>query len=278
MNVSEIFEVPALSFVEPSFGCLSGTDHLFDLLALPVKRDHARLLVDTEDDPLALALSADGSSWWATTCLYRSLTGEEIDRFDEIGGDLYQIERSVWERAVRRSFADEIRLTVHPALEDVPPDRIGKLESLIHEVWGDSCSGQCIDCCCGSGIGSSIVSNMGMEPLAYDNDASLIVRGLINGRLDPEGTICIDGSNADVFLPSVGKGLGIMLGEIHTFGSDIWEELVMVLFDLCDEALITVGTEPESELISEWGATCGRKIEVFENERDPIYDRWVCVG
>jgi hypothetical protein len=278
MNVSEIFEVPALSFVEPSFGCLSGTDHLFDLLALPVERGHARLLIDTEDEPLALAFSADGSTWWATTCLYRPLTSEEIDRFDEIGGDLYQIERPIWERAVRRSFAEEIQSTILPAFEDVPPDRIGKLESLIHEVWGGSGSGPCIDCCCGSGIGSSIVSKMGMEPLAYDNDASLIARGLINGRLNPEGTICIDGRNADIFLPLVGRGLGIMLGEIHTFESELWEELVMVLFDLCDEALITVGTEPESLLIAEWGASCGRTIEIFENDRDPIYDRWVCVG
>ncbi len=69
-----------------------------------------------------------------------------------------------------------------------------------------------------------------------------------------------------------------MIGEIHAFDSEIWEELVMVLFDLCDEALITVGTERESELIREWGASMDRTIEVFENDRDLIYDRFVCVG
>ncbi|GAA5261738.1 hypothetical protein [Methanocalculus sp.] len=278
MKAEEIFEVQNLTFVEPSFGDLSGIDYLSDLLVLPARSDCARLLIDMDDDPLAVALSEDGSAWWASTCLYRQMTGEEIGRFEEIGGDLYQTERHLWERAVRRSFAEEISAAVDPAFEDVPPDRTGKLESLIHEIWGSEGSGPCIDCCCGSGIGSAIVSKMGMEPLAYDNDEALIARGLIAGRLDPEGTLCIDGRSADVFLPPAERGLGIMLGEIHSFGTDLWEELVMVLFDLCEEALITVGTERESGLIREWGASVDRKIEVFENERDPIYDRWVCVG
>ncbi|WP_304839947.1 hypothetical protein [Methanocalculus sp.] len=107
---------------------------------------------------------------------------------------------------------------------------------------------------------------------------SISACGIINGGFNPEGTICIDCRNADIFLPSTGKGHGIMLGEIHSCESELWEELVMFLFDLCDEALITVGTESESALITEWAASCGRMIEVFENERDPIYDRWVCVG
>ncbi len=278
MNAEEIFEVQNLTFVEPSFGDLSGIEYLSDLLALPAQNGYGRFLLDMDDDPLAVAFSADGSAWWASTCLYRQMTGEEIERFEEIGGDLYQTERHLWERAVRRSFAKEISAAVDPAFEDVPPDRTGKLESLIYEIWGNAGSGHCIDCCCGSGIGSAIVSKMGMEPLAYDNDEALIARGLIAGRLDPEGTLCIDGRTADVFLPPAERGLGIMLGEIHSFGTEVWEELVMVLFDLCEEALITVGTERESELIREWGASVDRKIEVFENERDPIYDRWVCVG
>ncbi|HIJ07186.1 MAG: hypothetical protein XE11_1552 [Methanomicrobiales archaeon 53_19] len=278
MNAEEIFEVQNLTFVEPSFGDLSGIDYLSDLLALPAQNGYGRLLIDMDDDPLAVAFSADESAWWASTCLYRPMTGEEIERFEQVGGDLYQTERHLWERAVRRSFAEEISAAVDPAFEDVPPDRAEKLESLIHEVWGREGSGPCIDCCCGSGIGSSIISKMGMEPLAYDNDEALIARGLIAGRLDPEGTLCIDGRTADVFLPPAERGLGIMLGEIHSFGTDLWEELVMVLFDLCEEALITVGTNRESELIREWGASADRKIEVFENERDPVYDRWVCVG
>jgi len=278
MNVAEIFEVPKLSFVEPSFGYLGGTEALPDLFSLSAVEGSARLLIDTGDEPMALALSADGSTWWATACLYRELTADEVDCFDTVGGDLYQIERSIFERALRRSFSEEITEAVLPAFEDLPPDRIGKLESLIHEVFGSTGSGPCIDCCCGSGIGSALLRKMGMEPLAYDNDPALIARGLLAGRLDPEGTILIDGRSADLFLPQTKRGLGIMLGEIHSFDSGLWEELVSVLFDLCDEVLITVGTERESQLIVDWGDAFDRKIEVFENERDPIYDRWVCVG
>ncbi len=278
MNAEMIFEVPKIGFVEPDFGSLAGPEYVPHLLGVPAREGSARLLIDTEDEPLALALSADGQTWWASTCLYRPLTGEEINCFEEVGGDLYQVERHTWERAVRQVFADGIRSMVHPAFEDVPPDRIEKLESLIHEVWGANGSGSCIDCCCGSGIGSSIVRGMGMELLAYDNDPALIARGLIAGRLDPGGTLCIDGRSADSFLPPVEKGLGIMIGEIHSFATDVWEELVMVLFDLCDNALITVGTKYEADLILAWGDSNERSIEVFENERDPIYDRWVCLG
>jgi hypothetical protein len=40
--------------------------------------------------------------------------------------------------------------------------------------------------------------------------------------------------------------------------------------------LITVGTEAEAARVKGWCA--GRDVEVFENRRDPIYDRWCCVA
>jgi len=46
-----------------------------------------------------------------------------------------------------------------------------------------------------------------------------------------------------------------------------------MLTELC---LITVGKEEEAGWITVWAEQCGGSVEVSENTRDPIYDRWVC--
>jgi hypothetical protein len=46
---------------------------------------------------------------------------------------------------------------------------------------------------------------------------------------------------------------------------------------LTGKTLITVATGKESMLIRKWCENAGRTPEIFENENDPIYDRWVCL-
>jgi len=46
---------------------------------------------------------------------------------------------------------------------------------------------------------------------------------------------------------------------------------------IADEILVTVGMEKESQLVSKWAMEKGRVVDVFENHRDPFYDRWACV-
>ena len=67
-----------------------------------------------------------------------------------------------------------------------------------------------------------------------------------------------------------------MMGEFNTFSEDMWHLIVSELLAVTKETLITVGTEPEANLIKAWGDELGRRIEVRENTADPIYDLWVC--
>ncbi|NTW92199.1 MAG: hypothetical protein HGA40_01985, partial [Methanoregulaceae archaeon] len=71
-------------------------------------------------------------------------------------------------------------------------------------------------------------------------------------------------------------GLGLMFGEIYAFNSDTWEQITRELVNLTGYSLITVGKREEAELIASWVERCGCRVDVSENTRDPIYDRWVC--
>ena len=73
------------------------------------------------------------------------------------------------------------------------------------------------------------------------------------------------------------RGLGLMFGEINAYNKDVWEEITVALMDLAPSVLITVGTLREAEQIRDWALRSRRKIELHENTRDPIYDRWICV-
>jgi hypothetical protein len=42
------------------------------------------------------------------------------------------------------------------------------------------------------------------------------------------------------------------------------------------ETLVTVETEKEAERVRRWCVAQGREVRMFENNRDPFYDRWVC--
>jgi hypothetical protein len=121
-----------------------------------------------------------------------------------------------------------------------------------------------------------VLRDIGYYPLSYDNDASLLSRGLFTGRLLPAETMCLDATIASRYMESSPKGIGIMMGEINSFSQDMWEAIVQELFAATEETLITVGTEPEARLVAEWGEEMGRTVDVRENPADPIYDLWVC--
>jgi hypothetical protein len=125
-------------------------------------------------------------------------------------------------------------------------------------------------------VGSLVLRDLGFSPLSYDNDGALLALGLSTGRLRPEETMWLDATKTSQYLRPVPKGIGIMMGEINAFSEEMWHQIVGELFAVTDEALITVGTEPEAKLVREWGGEMGRKVEIAENPADPIYDIWVC--
>ncbi len=273
MNVTEILGIDAVRFVEPEFA--AQTDSIFNDVLAAAGGDEGRLLVDGDGEPIALAFHGTGG-WLATSFLFRNPTVELIEQFEGMNGEIFEEDRPVFTAAVREYYSTILMKEVPPAIEDLNPVRRGILSALIEKHWGRGYHGKCIDCCCGSGVGSQVLRELGYVPISYDNDASLISRGLATGRLLPAETVCLDALVAARYIEPVPRGIGIMMGEINDFSKEMWEQIVTGLFLIAENTLITVGTESEARLIQQWGKDMERTVDVSENPVDPIYDRWVC--
>ena len=274
MKAEEILGVDRLRFVEPEFA--AQTDVLFNAVLATAGGDEGRLLLDEHEEPVALAFhQPDG--WIATSFLFRHPSVELIDRFEDQNGEMLEEDRATWAAAVREYFSTRLASEIPPAIDDLNPVRRGILTSLINDIWDHGSGEVCADCCCGSGVGSLVLRDLGYSPVSYDNDAALLSRGIAAGRLLPEETMCIDAMVTSRYLDPVPKGIGIMVGEINSFSQETWEKIIDELLLVTSETVITVGTEKEARLIQEWGITRDRSVEIRENPADPIYDLWVCI-
>lgn len=273
MKAAEILGVDELVFVEPQFTMLP--DPRYNDTLMLAGGDEGRFLLDEKEDPLALAFK-NGDCWVAGSFLIRNPTAPLIEKFEHLNGEIYQEDRAVWAAAVREYYSLALKAEVPPALEDLNPKRREILTNLITTFWGKGNGETCIDACCGSGVGSLVLRDLGYAPLSYDNDETLLALGLSTGRLLPEETIWLDATKASTYIEPVPKGIGIMMGEINHFSQDMWQQIISELFTISDDTLITVGTEPEALLIKSWGEELERTVEVSDNPADPIYDLWVC--
>ncbi|HJJ37136.1 MAG TPA: hypothetical protein O0X47_01105 [Methanocorpusculum sp.] len=276
--LSEILELDELRLLEPDYASLvnNGEPGVLICEAEPVPKG-ARLLIDEDESPLVFAVK-NGDEWCGTSWLFRSPTAGEFSLFEATDGDIYQEEREKVEDACRAYYAEIIRTAVPPAGDDLTADRIGKVRDLLHEMWGTSISGIALDACAGSGIGSLILGEMGAHPIAYDNDPELLALGLSSGRLAPTRLACIDARIASAYLPDAKYGVGIMFGQMYGYTKDIWRPIVEELAGITENTLITVSTEEEAHWVKEWAKDVGKTLDIMENTRDPIYDRWVCFG
>ena len=273
MRAGRILDLDELTFLEPTFASL--TEDLYTTALLGIPALEGRLLIDRDENPLAVAVS-DGEGWYAASFLFRRPPLEVIELCEDLDSEIHEEERSLWLAAVREYYSLIIERTVTPALADLPPDRPAKVRSLLEEVWGGEDAVTCLDCCCGSGVGSSASRALGMRPISYDNDPALLSLGLSSGRLLPEETLWIDATLAGTYLEPVLRGIAVMMGEINTFTGEMWEAITGEFLALADEALITVGTEQEARRVEGWCLAFGHRAEVTENRRDEFYDRWVC--
>jgi hypothetical protein len=275
MKAAEILGVDTLRFIEPEFA--AQTDMIFNTMLAAEGGTEGRFLLDEKEDPLCLAFRQE-SGWVATSFLYRNPSVGLIEKFEDLNGQIFQEDRAAWTAAMREYFSTTLAAGTPPAIEDLNPVRRGILAEVISKTWGKGEGRTCVDCCCGSGVGSLVLRDLGYAPLSFDNDASLLSRGLATARLLPQETMQLDAMMASRYIEPVPLGIGIMMGEINDFSREMWERIVQELFLISEKTLITVGTEPEAHLIQEWGTDMERTVDVSENTSDPIYDRWVCTA
>jgi hypothetical protein len=273
MRTAEILGVDSVRFIEPDFASLTDSRYNAGLARIPA--DEGRLLLDEHEEPLAIAFHRQ-DSWIAGSFLCRNPSVPLIELFESINGEIFQEDRFIWAGAVRDYFSTALVAKVPPSIDDLNPTRHGILKNLITRIWGESAGETCIDCCCGSGVGSAVLRDLGFLLLSYDNDESLLSRGLTEKRLLPDETMWIDATIASRYFGPAPKGILTMAGEFNAFNEDMWESIIGELCSITCDTLVTVGTENEAVLVQEWGSAMDRSVDVKENPADPIYDRWVC--
>ncbi len=273
MRAAVLLDLDDLVFLEPTFDRLP--DDVYTLKLINIRAMKGHVLINEKEDILAVALEDEGV-WKACDFVFRNPTEDLLDKLEQIDIEIYQEKQAEWEAAVREYYSLQLMRTTPPSVEDFSADRAKKLRELTRELWRGERKGPCLDACCGSGIGSLVLRSIGMSPLAFDNDAALLSRGLVAQRLLPEETMWIDATKAKNYLKPVGHGLLLMAGEISNFNSLAWKEIVGQVLDLTRRTIITTGTEKEARMLEGWCLEKARKVGLFENTRDPFYDRWVC--
>ena len=184
-----------------------------------------------------------------------------------------------WIAALRAYYCMRLIKGTSPIREMDQSGRDQALRDLLTEVWGVVPAGsRCLDCCCGSGMGSLALRQSGMRPVSYDSMPGQIALGISRGRLRPEETLCIDATIASRYLSTAPRGIGLMLGEITPLNAGTWEQIVSELLLLSQDTLITVVNKAESERVKRWCEARGRIVEILENSRHPIFDHWVIVA
>jgi hypothetical protein len=274
MLIADLFGLEDLFLLEPSYVKLLDSVYTDQFIALEAKA--GRVLVDKQERPLAVAAQTD--RWYATSLLHREPTEALIDVVTDMDLEMFQTERADFAAAVREYYSVLMAETVAPAQEDTGLERKGQVVALVKEAFGKTkLKGKtCLDVGCGTGLGSAAVHDLGMKALSYDMDEGLLCRGLADGRLYHHETMRIDATQAKAYLEPVEFGMVLMAGKITDFNSFLWRQIIKQTLDLSKSTLVTVETEREARMVAPWCEK--RKVEVYENDKDPFYDRWVVLA
>ncbi|MBQ3717846.1 MAG: hypothetical protein II893_00385 [Methanomicrobium sp.] len=286
MTLAEIFEINDPICIEPAI--MDCADSEYTRFLLDGDYSAAKLLVDENEDPIAAAFLEEGG-WTVTSFVFRPFSFEVLERVEALDGDIYQEERSNYLAALREYYCNEILKEFPDVIEDNREGRYEMIEGLFDSLnlipetdgngAGDSTAKPtAIDFCCGSGVATSVLRDLGYETLSFDYDAALISCGIQRKRLEPSRAMCLDGTRASDFCPKCNLGIGLMLGDITNFNADMWEDIIYELFELSEKTVISTATKPEIERVAGWCSDAGRRYRIIGNDRDPIYDAWVCVS
>lgn len=271
MALCELFDLEELRLLENNLEDLGNEMFLAQMLR---GSDEVRLLISSDETPLAMAREDGG--WKAVSFLWKEPSDELIEMLPGLDISVYTCDTETYREAVYDHFARKIMDEVEPALDDVPVDRVKKVSNLVWKEWDFRPGDLCYDCCCGSGVGSLALTKVGLRPFAFDIDAALLSRGLRSGRLQAWSTAQLDATRASQYLERAPFALMLMAGDINVGNTWIWQRIFEQVLLIADQVMVTVGSQEEADTLRSWAEAKGRSPKVFENERDPFYDRWVC--
>ena len=139
---SDLFELfEGMEFLEQSYEQMLD-DRYTDEVRL-INASEARMLIDEDEWPLSFAVKTP-KGWRATSFLLRKPKVEVVERYEELGGEIFQTEKGEFAAAMREHFSERMLQQVPPAIEDFSPERRTGVQELISEVWGENIGKGCL--------------------------------------------------------------------------------------------------------------------------------------
>jgi len=142
-----------------------------------------------------------------------------------------------------------------------------------------------LEICCGNGMATATLYDLGYNVQALDNDKCAICEGLFHHALRTENTAVLDARNLSDYdfaqYHQFGAVFGFMLGAIYEFNKTDWQKILSEAEAIVNEGLFlfTVHKKEEIDFIDKTMNGFGVKGQVIDNRDDTsIYDQWVYLG
>lgn len=182
---------------------------------------------------------------------------------------------------VNRGLCENCHISREPYEMVYIKSRNAKLKGLLDKY---KLQGELLEICCGNGMSTLPLHEMGYNPLTIDYDKCQICQGLEHNVLDPKRTIVLDATRLSEFFPdnAFDTIVGFMLGTIYPFNKGIWEKIMAEAVEVLKTEgmlMLTVNKKEEIEILKdalEKNHITGKIID--NTDEKGIYDQWVYVG
>ena len=187
---------------------------------------------------------------------------------------------------VNRETCDECTMPLESYEQVYTPDRMNRLSGLLKKLAqsGISIEGDVLEICCGNGMSTIALHELGIEPTTIEYDKCTVCQGLMHGVLDPKKTIVMDATMLSNFFEQ-GRFdcvVGFMLGTIYEFNKDLWARMMFESAKVAKEGalmIFTVNDKSEMDILESALRMIGIEGEVMDNtDQFGIYDQWVFSG
>ncbi|MEA1894984.1 MAG: methyltransferase domain-containing protein [Euryarchaeota archaeon] len=189
---------------------------------------------------------------------------------------------------VNRMLCDRCISTKKPFSEIFSESRVGRLTTLLNMIEQsgniDFAGMDMLEICCGNGMATIALTELGCDPFCMDSDQCVICEGLEHGVLAPHRSVVLDATELSAFFDAeyFDCVIGFMLGAIYPFNKDLWARIMSESAVLLREnglLVFTVHKEEEIIILKEVMDAIGMEGEIIDN-RDAagVYDQWVYLG
>ncbi len=181
---------------------------------------------------------------------------------------------------VNRQLCENCHITKEPYEMVYIESRNSKLKAILDKY---KLTGDILEICCGNGMSTLPLHEMGYNPLSIDYDKCQICQGLEHNVLDPKRTIVLDATRlSEFFLNEFDTIVGFMLGTIYPFNKSTWEKMVVEAVEVLKTEgmlMLTVNKKEEIEILRDALEKNHITGEMIDNtDEKGIYDQWVYVG